>query len=86
MKLSDLEGPDSRVDAAVAQREAGAPSTPPRVEHATDAATTPWRIDASPLQQNSAELGQEGAESNDQEPGRCMVLYNVAAGTELHVR
>lgn len=89
VKLSDLKGPDPILGEAVAQREAGEPGTPPPAEHAAYVATTPWRIDIRPLQHNYAELGQEGAESNDQETEeteRCMVLYNVAAGTELHVR
>lgn len=86
MNVSDLEGPDSILGTAVAQGEAFEPSTAPVVQHAADAATTPWKIDISPCQQDSAGLGWEGAESQGQVTEQCMVLYNVAAGTALHVR
>lgn len=82
----ELEGPHSILGTAVAQREAGEPSIAPQAQHAADAATTPWRIDVSPCHQDSTGLGREGAESEGKETEQFMVLYNVAARTELHVR
>eukprot|EP00903_Cladosiphon_okamuranus_P015538 g14344.t1 len=71
---------------AVAEVEAGDPYTAPVEHHIAGAATAPWRIVVTPCQQSSAEMGGDGTGIDDQGTEHGMVLYNLAAGTQLHVR
>lgn len=65
---------------------AGDQGTAPVAHHTADAATAPWRIFVTACEQSSAEMGGEGRGTDDQEAEHGMVLYNVAAGTQLHAR
>lgn len=83
--LSDRTDSAVGLGTGVAEDKAGDPGTSSAAHH-TDAATAPWRIVANPCQQSGAERGGEGRRIDDRETKHGMVLYNVAAGTQLHVR
>jgi len=78
--LSDHGGHTLGFDEAIAQQEAEDPASTPVAGYNTDATSMPWRL----VVDHCAEGGGSGADGRGTEQG--MMLYNVAAGAQLHAR
>lgn len=85
---SDHGGHAFGFDETIPEQQAGDPSSIPGARRTTDSVNAPWRLVVDACGQRSVKFGVDGGGSGADGHGteQGMVLYNVAAGAQLHVR